>query len=231
MINNSRRGSQGFTLVELTLVMASMSVMLLAILYGTLQAGKLFDKGATNRTVNQISRDVSDGLRRDFLAADPTMVKFVETGTAPNLSGRLCLGTVSYLWNTASLLAASSSNGIKDTSRKLIAFVRVPDVGAAYCTKVNGSYPVDIAAGVPVSNVLSSTGKSFALYEFKSVELSRVDPQALYQVKMTLGTGESDTTVKTGGITQCKPPTDASSNFNYCSVVDLDMIVRAGGKT
>lgn len=231
MISNSRCYRDGFTIIELTLVMASMSVLLLAILYGTLQAGRLFDKGATNRTVNQLSRDVSDSLRRDFIAADPEKVIFGQTGTAPNLSGRLCLGTVSYLWNTAALRAANSSSGIKDASSNLITFVRIPDVGAVYCQKTNGSYPVSIASGTPVTNVLSNDGKSFALYGFKFEKFSQTDPQALYRVKMTLGTSETGTTTTSGDLTQCKPPSDASSNFNYCSVVDLDMIVRAGGKT
>ena len=230
MINHKRQ--HGFTVIELTLVMASMSILLLAVLYATLHAGALYDKGITNRTINQMSRDVGDMIRRDFASVDPTMVKFVQTGTSPNFSGRLCLGTVSYLWNTAPVLTAHSG-GIVDPSNKQINFIRVSDVGQFYCLLAGGVYPNPTAAAISTAtDILSGSGtRDYAPYSLSYTQLAVTAPQGLFEIKMTLGTNSPSTTQSVAGSMQCKPPTDTSSDFNYCSVTDLDIIVRSGGKT
>ena len=55
--------AKGFTLVELTLVMAFMSILLLSILTMTIYAGKLYTKGVTNKTMNQIGREIFDLMK------------------------------------------------------------------------------------------------------------------------------------------------------------------------
>lgn len=230
MIRHNIRGA-GFTIVELMLVMTAMSVLLLAVLYATLHAGALYEKGVTNRTVNQVSRDISDGLRRDFMVADPTKVQVQMTGTEPNVSGRLCLGTVSYLWNSASLLTTSPNSGLKTAAGSPIVFTRVNDVDGYYCTKAGGVFPSSILVNSLTSDVLSGDGRSLAVYSLKFKPLDTTASQGIYDIALTIGTNEAGTTQSAGASTQCKPPTDNSANFNYCSLVDLDMIVRSGGKT
>ena len=61
------RRSTGFTIIELTLAMAFISVLLLSIVMTAIQAGRIYNRGAVLRSVNQAGRDVSDTLRRDFL--------------------------------------------------------------------------------------------------------------------------------------------------------------------
>lgn len=235
MINHKERRSKGFTIIELTLVMAAMSILLLAVLYATLQAGALYDKGITNRTVNQLSRDISDTIRRDFTAVDASMVKTFSGGTGDAQSGRLCLGTVSYLWNTAALLNTDANGGIKDSSgKKQVTFVRVDDPGQIYCTQSSGAYPTTIDSTAKSTSLFSGDGRSFAVYSLKVTPLTDVatSAQGVFDITMTIGTNEPGTTRSTGGATQCKPSRgegNEGSDFNYCSIVDLDIIVRAGG--
>ncbi len=230
MISNNQHTRRGFTIIELTLVMAAMSIMLLAILYATLHAGALYDKGITNRTVNQMSRDISDMFRRDFATIDPSKVQFVTTGTAPNTSGRLCLGSISYLWNTAPLLNTAPATGIKTSTGTPLVFVRVTDPGSYYCSPAGGPYPTTLLAGATVTNVLSGTGRDFAVYSFAFPPATISGAQGIFELKLTVGTNEQGTTQAAAGTTQCRPATDNSSDFNYCSIVDLDIIVRSGGK-
>ena len=164
------------------------------------------------------------------MAIDPTMVKYVQTGTAPNTSGRICLGTVSYLWNSAALITSSPNGGIKDASGHQIVFKRVADVGQYYCSASGGAYPTSLLPGANASDMLSGNGRSFAVYNLTFTNLATAPPEGLFEIAVTVGTNEASTTQAANGTTQCVPPSGASSDFNYCSVVDLDIIVRTGGQ-
>lgn len=225
----SNRSARGFTLIELSLVMAGLSILMLAILFATLHMGALYEKGVTNRTVNQMSRDVSDMFRRDFGAIDPNRVVYIQSGTAPNLSGRLCLGTVSYLWNTADLMNNAPNAGIKDGSGKPITFKRVVDTSQTYCNPSGGPYPATLSASSVATDVLSGNGRDFAVFAFDYERLAVSGNYGLFELKLTLGTNQPDTTQGSGALAQCRPPSDNSSDFRYCSVVELDLIVRSGG--
>ena len=108
------RNNRGFTIVELTIAVAFLSVLMLAILTISMAAGKMYVKGDTNKAINQAGRDFSDAIRRDFLAAGvgtitPPIINNVGPVDNPLISGRMCLGAVDYLWNTAALLNSSSA--------------------------------------------------------------------------------------------------------------------------
>jgi hypothetical protein len=223
---------RGFTLVELTLVMAFMSMLLLAILILTIHAGKLYTKGLTNKTMNQISRDVADLMKRDFLAADASLVKLPgEVGTGDLKSGRICTGTVSYIWNTASLLSSTSPKVTADG--KPITFRRVLDPTASLCAPdTSGLYPTVIPATLTSTELLGSDNRDYAIYTLTVTPVaSDSTGKGLYGVSMVLGTNEKDTTQKdaTSGF-QCRPPVDNSANFDYCTVEELYTILRVGGK-
>lgn len=224
---------RGFTLVELTLVMAFLSVLLLAILMTTLQIGKLYTKGVTNRTINQIGRDLSDTLRRDFLTASPDRIVITTpTGSGTATSGRLCLGSVSYAWNTADLINQTGSPVKMTKSGSPIVLERVVDASNQLCTIVPGpgTYITDIPSALESANVLAGDGRSIAIYDFTVTELDVDGKNGLYELKITIGTNDPGTTQRNGTEpVQCKPPTDSSSDFNYCSVADFDIIVRTGG--
>jgi hypothetical protein len=224
-----RKLMRGFTIVELTLVMAFMSVLLLAILYLTIHAGKLYAKGVTNKTLNQVTRDVTDLMKRDMLVADSKLIKNpAPVGVGDKQSGRLCTGTVSYLWNTVALLDDDVASKIQYKSSPVV-FVRVVDPGASLC--VGGPVPMNIPGAMEATELLGTNGRDFALYSLLvSTIASDTSGRGLYSVHMVLGTYEQNTTqVDVAAGVQCKPPSDNSTNFEYCTVGEFTAVLRAGG--
>ena len=124
---------KGFTLIELMLAMSFISVLLLSIAMVGIQAGKMYSRGIVLRDVNQAGRDISDTIRRDFLQTNAE--KIDSTGLrAPNNSnwstGRLCLGSHSYVWNNPKYLDDPSQlMRIADYVKKmLLVNIRKPSI-------------------------------------------------------------------------------------------------------
>jgi prepilin-type N-terminal cleavage/methylation domain-containing protein len=229
----TRRIQKGFTLVELTLVMAFMSILLLSILYMTIHAGKLYTKGVTNKTINQIGREVTDLMKRDVAAAHSSqIIAMDELGAVGQKSGRFCTGSISYVWNTApSLNNATSDKVVADGSP--IVFRRVVDPSGAICQKIGSpaTYLMDITP-FKSTEVLSTEGRSFAIYTMDIQKKASDGPRnGLYGVKMVLGTNEPDTTEDAGAEGfQCLPPTSETADFDYCTVSEFYTILRTGGE-
>lgn len=232
----------GFTIVELTIAIAFLSVLMIAILLLTLTAGKLYVKGDTNKSINQAGRDFSDTIRRDFLSAGVstiTPMTLINGGsaTSPSQSGRICLGAVSYLWNTADLIneTAASAQSARITlgdARTSVRFIRITNPKSDYCAKDNnGRYPVNVPSTESATELFGGTGREYALYSMVFTKLAEDGEKGLYQIKYTLGTNEQGTSEReaNGGYVRCKPNTDVTANFDYCSVSDFDMVVRVGG--
>lgn len=230
-MKNSR--NQGFTLVELTVALAFLSILLIAILTLTLTAGNLYVKGTTIKSINQSWRDIEDMMRRDMLASDPTlMTPVITVGSGAAKSARICLGSVSYVWNTAGLLNATSPppNTVATYQGKPIRLARFFDSNKTLCTPTGaGRYPIVIT--VEGSELLAAGGREVAVYSADMGKVSVTGKTAIYSVKMTIGTSGPNTTEldTTGGYTRCKPNGTTTSDFNYCSVSDFDMMVRVGG--
>jgi prepilin-type N-terminal cleavage/methylation domain-containing protein len=228
----TKRINKGFTLVELTLVMAFMSILLLSILYMTIHAGKLYTKGLTNKSLNQVSREVFDVMKRDIAAADSSQVTAMdELGSGILKSGRFCTGSISYIWNTAPLLNDASTQKVKSNGSP-ITFRRVIDPSGSLCQENGGAgvYPMDITA-LQSTELLSSDGRSFAIYTMDVKALASDNAKnGLYSVKMVLGTNEPNTTQSdvVQGF-QCVPPTAQTANFDYCTVAEFYTILRTGG--
>jgi len=235
------RRQAGFTLVELTIAVAFLAILLMAILTLTLTVGKLYVKGDTNKTINQAARDFGDVVRRDFLATGVDSVTpqiILDNGTpgAPLASGRICLGTVTYLWNTAAVLnsdtaAASTVRITMADTGDPIKFVRIVRPTETYCDQnMAGHYPMTIPHGETVTEMFTGTGRDYALYTMQMTPVAVQGDRALYRIAYTLGTNEAGTTeTGDGGFVQCKTNNDVAANFDYCSVSDFDMMVRIGG--
>lgn len=214
---------KGFTLVELSLAMAFLSLLLLAILFSTIHIGKLYAKGVTNRQINQVGRELVDTIQRDFLAADAAGINISALG-----ANRVCVGGVSYVWNTATVLHSGTTTDVVMDSSNPVSLTRIEDRAYAMCTKNDGKYPMDITALTGKSNLLEGQGRSLAIYAMDVVPIAEQDNAGLYEVKMTVGTNDAKA-IDTNGVAQCKPPSDNSSDFSYCGVANFDIIVRAGG--
>jgi len=241
MRKHSINARNGFTVVEISLVMAFIALLILAVLFVSIYAGRMYAKGLTLKNLNQTGRAVTDMVRLDFMGANPNTIQFATTGTAPNTTGRLCLGTVSYLWNSAALINVTDATPkiVVGTEEATAHLVRVQDSGFTYCTPDGaGAYPMKVASLTTYSELLTGGDADFAVYGlisepyFDGASTGSTLTQGLFRVQLTLGTNEEATTEEdsvTGAI-KCKVPTDNTANFDYCSVRDFDIIVSSGGK-
>lgn len=208
------------------LAMAFLSVLLIAIVTTTMYVSRLFDKGETLKLVNQAGRDVSDAIRRDARSASGLPRYWVSPADPLNPSqlGRMCFGSVSYLWNEAARLQANAGvryGGVATAPQVILA--RVDDPGGNYCrVDVSGTY----AANVPstATEMLNTDGRDLALYSLTFDPLINVaGTQAMYTLRFTLGTNESGTIDTMSA--SCKPPDDASSSFSYCAVNNFEQVI------
>jgi prepilin-type N-terminal cleavage/methylation domain-containing protein len=240
---NRAAKQQGFTLIELMLAMAFISVLLLAIALTIIQIGVIYNRGMTLKEVNQTSRSINDELRRSMAASSgfDAADKLVMTPAG----GRLCLGEYSYIWNTAKALQNKSSDltiyqgqtlsQALQNPNELIRFIKVPDLAGIYCAKASNG----------VALLYSSVRSSDKL---KAVELLRAGDRmlSLYSFAISTGTNTNDTTlgeqlftidytIGTGNVTAmnsdqtaCLPPSNPNSDFAYCTVQQFKLVTRAG---
>ena len=234
---------KGFTIIELTLSMAFVSVLLLAIVMTSIQAGRIYNKGVVLESVNQASRDIGDSIRRDFMQSDAAHVSqadgsesviILSEGGEPK-SGRFCLDEYSYLWNYPSVLEAalageSVSGPVVKRGDKIINFVRVVDDGGSFCASSDGNYETNIGADRQLMSMLDEKGDQgvvLAIHELgiEPVLANSNSSEALFRVSYTIGTSAQ---AEING-QQCRPPADSSANDQFCAINQFEMIVRTNG--
>lgn len=219
--------NQGFTIVELMLAMTYVALLLLAIAMTTMQISKIYNKGVTLKSVNQVGRDLSDELQRSVASVapfDPTTHYVSQTG-----GGRLCLGNYSYVWNYGVALSGAQGgptpmNTYADSSDQ-IRFAKVSDTGAGLC-----SVPYQKVVRANATELLSGGDHDLVIHRFDVAQTQRddVSNQALYSISMVLGT--NDQTQLTTDDLSCKPPSEGQGNEDFCSVNRFDIMARAGNK-
>lgn len=233
----------GFTLVELLISMSFIAVLLLAIATVTLLLSHIYNSGLTVKEVNEVSRTISNDIANDitnspsFSVTTPSS-QYVNSnpngtiGQAP--SGRLCLGTYSYIWNYGWALAQANS-GVSVYSGKSdpIHLVRVPDASAAYCA-VDGTGQLTKAKIDPTNAVelLNSTDHDVVVHQFQVTSSTKavdsVTGEQLYAVTFTLGTNDQAALQPdpTTGILACKPPSVSGSDLAYCTIQQFSLVAR-----
>lgn len=217
----------GFTLIELMLAMTYVALLLLAIAMTTMQISRIYNKGVTLKSVNQVGRDLSDELQRTIASAPPFDVPTHYVSQAGG--GRLCLGNYSYAWNYGTALAGAAGspkpmNSYADSS-DVIRFVKVSDTGAALCAV---PYPT-ISRSAAVEQ-LTGGDHDLVVHQFAVAQTQQdsLSGQALYSLAMTLGTNDQ-AQLETGDLS-CRPPATGAGNEDFCSVNQFDIVARAGNK-
>lgn len=234
--------NKGFTIIEVTLAMAFVSILLISITLVSIQAGKIYNRGVILRDINQSGREVSDVLRRDFLQTNAK--KITKNGSGyiitvseggNDINSRFCLGDYSYVWNYAKVLndtTLRSSSSIFKVGAAPANLIRVADPGATLCVKTaSGKYPTSVDAD-RVTHLLKQINKSsdsnLAIHRFSLEKSTSADSsEALFKAGFVIGTSaisEIDTANQ-----QCKPPTDKDSNIEFCAINRFEMIVRTNG--
>lgn len=223
---------QGFTLVELMIAMAFVSMLLLAIAFVVIRISSIYNKGITIKAVNQAGRTIVEDMKRTVAESDPSTI---DTTLLQN--GRLCTGTYSYVWNTGS----SGTNGANKyrndgpaVSTKKIRLVKVRDNGGRYCD-TQGGLPDIIAADATELLTSSDTASSSFIDTNLAIQRLSFTPltnnlssgSSLYKVSILLSNADQDVIDSIGN---CKPPKDSPGGSDYCAVNEFNFTVRPGGK-
>lgn len=233
----------GFTLIELMLSMAFISILILAIASVTVKIGSMYNRGLVLKTVNQAGRDIDNTIRRDFLQSrylhihkvDDTNSVIKIDAAGQMRSGRFCLGNYSYLWNAPEVLDNEIDGGevVYGPDGNRVNFVRVADRGAMLCQADASGYKNQLTADQDITHLLKSqSGGDEVVLSIHSMTVTPVvaaegASEGLYRLQMTIGTsrlGELDTMIG-----QCKAPSDNQSNFDFCAINQFDTIVRTNG--
>lgn len=241
MNHKSKKSEFGFTIIELMMAMAFISVLLVVITMTIIQIGNIYNKGLTMRAVNQSGTTISTDIRQTLSSSQPfdvTKAFFLQsqnggvtTNVGDAVAGRLCTGTYSYIWNFGK---SSTSVNAYENSDKKIGFVRVRDNGAQYCANL-GSKIADSDQADP-REFFATDDASLAIQSFSITKLATDTAlsQALYNIVFEVGTNDADALQREQHIdtidTTCKPPSDASALQNYCAVNRFDFTAQAGNR-
>ncbi len=126
------RSQKGFTLVELLLALAFLAFVLLFIVATIVQVMRIYNKGLSVKEINQSARSALSDMAKVASASDINGIN-----TTALSSGRVCFGSVSYVWN----IESATTNKFLGVGQPALVLVRASDVGSVLCTKVSGVYP------------------------------------------------------------------------------------------
>lgn len=243
----SKRARGGFTMVELTLAMAFVAILMLAIASVVIQMGNVYNKGITMKSVEQVGRLITTDIRRTVtqgrgwssenvdnyclyqteseikkcsdVTIDSSDYDYNRDSPSSIRGGRFCTGTYTYVWNYGSVPDASSVNKY-DGSPQKINFVRVQDDGAVYCSKNNSGGLSNIPYSEDkATDLLKGSGMNLAVHRFIIKKSLSSKNQVIYEFKLRIGTGDIEF-IETGG--DCKSPSDDVQAQNFCAVNELE---------
>lgn len=251
----ANRRQKGFTLVELMVAMAFVSVLMLAIAMAVIQISNIYNKGLTMRAVDHAGRALSTEIRQTLGQSEPFSVdtalriqKYPESSSVNPDGGRFCTGTFSYIWNFGTSMdnpinkyagaseaddgdESSGSGGDSGLSGEEIRFIKIRDNGGGYCA--------DLAKPILQTDaieLLSEGDHDLAIQKFEIVQIAD-DPstrQALYRIIMEIGTNREDSVQRPDELntidTTCKPPSDDASLQDFCAVNQFVFTVQAGNR-
>jgi type II secretory pathway pseudopilin PulG len=243
----TNRSDSGFTIVELLMAMAFVSVLLVVITLTVIQISNTYNKGLTMRAVDQAGRAISADIRQTLSQGQPIDVastghlcrQTANGGCTQNTgdveAGRLCTGQYSYIWNLGtSINSTNPPNIYKVNKTNRIHFIRVRDGGSQYCAAPDAPIDDSPTGGDP-REFLNGEEADLVVQSFNIKEMIRDDAigQALYNVTLEVGTN-GDGTINNPHIdsidASCKPPSDDSALVDFCAVNRFDFTVQAGNQ-
>lgn len=224
------KSKKAFTLIELSISLVFISFLLLAITYTTIQIGNTYNYGISTKAVGQAGRAIISDMQQEIRSIkpfDPTLNRsdFIEFIGSPGVTGgRLCIGTYSYIWNTASAIKNNSfgANVYTDSS-STIRFVKVQDTNKAYCA--DQTIKIDKSKS---KELLATGDKNLAIYDLNitSPDTSNdvISGSRLYYFEIYLGTENSDlVNLDNTGKYKC-----SDTNVTYCVVELFSISVLSG---
>lgn len=196
-----RPAQSGFTLVELTISLSFVAFILLFVVFAMVQVMRNYSKGITLKEINQSARTIVEDMSRSARATKASAINVSQLA-----NGRLCLGSVSYVWNVQGGTSNKYLNGSPVT------FARATDPSGALCGA--GSPPVDPS----VSTAILSN-----LVWVQSVGMTLSTDQALATITLKLSTSGSNAPTVNDPVLGLI----CSGNINghYCAVANFSTTV------
>lgn len=228
---HKRTQQQGFTLVELTLSMAFIAMLLLAIAMLTMQISTLYNKGLTIRAVNEAGQLISSDIQRTLNTASAT-VKYVENNVS---GGRLCTEDMVYAWNYPGHIDAGTFGGrnqLNDgtTGIRMIKY----SGGLDACDNSLGAYPFIPPDANSRVDLLNGGDSTLAVQELivnvntdgdgkPGLPVVGDSTQRIYTISMRLGSSDTEGLEDAG----CAAPASTVDD-SYCAVNTFTFTARAG---
>lgn len=216
--------TSGFTLVELSLALSFIAVLLLAIAVLTIQISAIYTKGLTIKQVNDAGTVLSSDIQRTFSVARASSVSKV---IRADKSGRICVGPLTYAWNSGEAFKSNSlfnKYNQKPDSIRMVKFAASagasPSGAVKYCElDANGVYPV-----IPddATEMVALSDRELVVQELDFTDEEVDGNQTLYNFTMRIGTNGAD--VISG--TRCSVPN--TQDDQYCAVNQFNFVARVG---
>ena len=157
---SDRLNQSGFTLIEVSLATAFVAIIIALLAFVTINITRSYNKGVWLAQINaagqQLNADIGDKVRYSTKAV------------VLNSDRRLCVGGVSYLWNTEQNLDSGDvgRNRYSDSGEGF-SLVRIDDPDVKYCTASGGSLPIPSRSDSKVRTLL---GRGATIQEFNVVQ-------------------------------------------------------------
>lgn len=227
------RNNRGFTLVELMVAMAFIAVLLIMIAAVVIMTSRMYTQGITLRTVNQEGRLLVEDMRRTISEARPIPLEHIVAGSS-NEYGMLCTGKYTYLWTYGKTLATKSGAALplRYTDGSPVVFAKVSDTDSAICSSYKSKTGLPALVRENTFSLLDNGDRPLAVHRAK---ITGSPAAGIYHISLTIGTNDPVTVDYTsGGITtlggQCRPPSQADGQSDYCAVNIFDFVVRTGSE-
>lgn len=203
----------GFTITELSLAMAMLSVLLIIILMSVLNIISVYNKGLTLKRVNQSGRTIATEMQADLRKSTANTGDSVDAGS--NLAVRtaqlngdtvitaICTGHDTFMWNVWG--NGNSTNEKYDASGELITMIKVSDSGGVYC---KSPYPQPKKAD---SHQL--LGDDLAIRQ--PVQLERGSNDRLIRFTFTISTPDANALITDDS---GRGPCEGGKDFDFCAL-------------
>lgn len=230
-----RQAQAGFTLVELSLSLAFISILLIAICTIVINITAIYQKGLAIKSVNTVGNSIVEEISSAITASsfDSNKIHFIDgkySNGDDNGIGILCTDHYTYAWYDGN--QDQKTAGQETTSFRLARFAYDGSLCNAQATEVDTNR---INQQANKTELLQNDNTPLVIRDFKlypSTVTIGSGVRTFYSVSFVLGTERG-----TSGLTAIGCSTDGSlssvsSDFNFCAINQFNFAARpAGGDT